>query len=117
MKHAAALLGDMDGLKLALAELLKTGEREHPHFKAFGLQPIPAFAATIRPAEALRYDAIGANLADPLKQPSTLPQHMVDIDDAIPLRSARISRKSALWCSIGQHRRSGPSKNRRSNAK
>ena len=40
-------LGDIDGIELAIAEFAKTGNRKYARVRAFGLQPFPAFAATI----------------------------------------------------------------------
>jgi hypothetical protein len=80
---AVAVLGDIDRLKPALAEFLKTGNGEHAGFEALGLQPVAALAATIGPAEALRDYALGTHFADLLKQVDTAAYHMADIDDAI----------------------------------
>ena len=61
--------GDIDGIKLAIAEFAEAGDREHTRLRAFGLEPFPALAAAIRAAAQFRDDAVNGQPRNCVWQP------------------------------------------------
>src|SRR5262249_48762769 len=82
-KNTITRLGDIDRIELAIAEFAKAGDREDARFRAFGLQPFPALAASVEAAPPLRHNALGPDLAHGFEQLFADTHDMINIDDAL----------------------------------